>query len=110
RAGAARAGELHPGVGHVPRSPGIAVAAPVRQPVRGRDDFPVARGADAIARARRPDLGWRLVVDSRADRPRARLVGVPHPRYPDPGLHIHGADDRLSVDGARASLMLFLTV
>ncbi len=32
------------------------------------------------------------------------LDGVPHPHHHHPGLHLHGADDRLSIDGPRASL------
>ena len=34
-----------------------------------------------------------------------RVGGVPHPHHHAAGLHIHGADDRLSGDGQRASLI-----
>ena len=62
---AAGAGELPPGVGHLPRPAGVAVAAPVRQPVRRGDDLPAARGADP-ARHQRPRQRRRLARAHRA--------------------------------------------
>ena len=50
RPGAAGAGQLHPGVRHLPGASRIAVTAAVRQPVRRRDDLLAHRRADAVAR------------------------------------------------------------
>src|SRR5207302_8633499 len=102
--GAAGAGEVRAPVGPLPRPPGVGVGAVVGQPVRRRDDLAAARGSGAVARTREPrDRGW-LAGDYRAVRARARLGDLSHTHYPAPGLHIRGADGRLSVDGARASL------
>ena len=88
-----------------PGAAAVAVAALVRQPVRRRDDFPVA--GDVVAARRSSSCRLRAAGSCWSCSSCWRrlwtvfdfLIGTAA------GIHFHGADDRLSVDGAGTPLM-----